>query len=325
MERRLWNISQDKEIEELDGGLYKQLRRCSVFTLRGGLGQVTSRLEEVLGENDNVVFKRSTPVTSVRRSAEEQDGTRQMTVVHGEDQQTTTHDSVISTLAHNTLTSLIETPDSAAPYKQPNVSVMLVNLFFKDPSLLNQYAGFGYLIPRSVTYLNNPEFALGVVFDSFAAPGQDTAQGTKVTVMLGGHWWDALKSLPSEQEGLWMARSVLARHLGITDEPDAQQVRLQRDCIPQYVVGHGRRMGEFHNQLLREFGGRLRVAGASYGGVGVNDCVRGAYDLGKRVKKKGWTGAVTGLERYASDELDVVEIGLKGSGEYGIVEAESSS
>lgn len=176
---------------------------------------------------------------------------------------------------------------------------MVVNLYFRNPAAL-PVEGFGYLIPQSVPLEQNPERALGVVFDSCAAQGQDTVDGTKVTVMLGGHWWDGWPAYPSEEEGAAMARTVLARHLGVTDEPAAVNVNLQSDCIPQYTVGHSERMKVAHSDLVRHFGGRLRVAGNSYTGVGVNDCLRAARDVAKALAVPSGSGK-TGLDMFATE------------------------
>jgi oxygen-dependent protoporphyrinogen oxidase len=175
------------------------------------------------------------------------------------------------------------------------VTVMVVNLYYSDPNILPE-RGFGYLIPRSIPYEQNPECALGVVFDSDAVQGQDTVPGTKVTVMLGGHWWDGFSSYPDEEEGAAMAKTVLYRHLKIDVEPDAVNVGLQKECIPQYVVGHERRMRVANGELLQGFNGKLKVAGNSYTGVGLNDCVMAARDVVLGIKKRGGSG--TGLETF---------------------------
>ena len=159
---------------------------------------------------------------------------------------------------------------------------MVVNLFFSDPKVLPVH-GFGYLIPRSVPYAQNPERALGVVFDSDAAIGQDSTGGTKVTVMLGGHWWDQWDSFPDEDQGASMAKAILRRHLKISAEPDAIRVSLQRDCIPQYTVGHHERLVSGSHELEKNFDYRLRVAGNSYSGVGLNDCVRAAREVAQEL------------------------------------------
>ena len=116
-----------------------------------------------------------------------------------------------------------------------------------------------------------------MVFDSDASIGQDAVTGTKLTVMLGGHWWDDFDTYPDEEEGANMAKAILTRHLHITESPRAVRVSLQKNCIPQYEIGHDQRM-EQASKDLEVFGGRMRVAGSSYTGVGLNDCVRAATD-----------------------------------------------
>jgi protoporphyrinogen/coproporphyrinogen III oxidase len=176
---------------------------------------------------------------------------------------------------------------------------MVINLYYSNPTLLPVH-GFGYLIPRSVPWTQNPERALGVVFDSDANIGQDTASGTKVTVMLGGHWWDDWSSYPDEAEGAAMARAILKRHLKIEEEPVVVNVGLQRECIPQYMVGHEERMKKAHGELMRGFKGKLAVAGNSYTGVGLNDCIRAARDLVESITHRG-EGGVTGLEKFTTE------------------------
>ena len=195
---------------------------------------------------------------------------------------------VVSTIPGNQLADIAEhEPLSPSPLgclrTTGSVTVMVVNLFYTNPSLLS-VRGFGYLLPRSVPLQQNPHRALGVVFDSETSGGQDSTQGTKVTVMLGGHWWNDEEGFPDkdlcpdEEKGAMMAKAVLKQHLGIGEEPAAVHVSLQRNCIPQYQVGHDLNMQGAH-QTLQAFDGRLRVAGCSYTGVGVNDCIRAANDV----------------------------------------------
>ena len=320
MERRMWEITNEAEMKSIDRDLVGVLSQSSVFMLKDGLGALTARLEEVLKNNERVNIKMLAPISKLEPAREEGGQGRttslsscKVRVSSGAEESSTSHDTVISTLPHQSLAALFPGATTSAVDTRtvPGVSVMVVNLFFKNPNLLASNPGFGYLIPRSVPYDQNPECALGVIFDTFAAPGQDVihgterprlpAIGTKLTVMLGGHWWSSWEDLPSEAEGIVMAQTILARHLGITDEPSEVHATLQRDCIPQYTVGHGQRMQDFHQWLLKEYGGNLKVAGASYGGVGFNDCVRSAWDLGKEVKERGWKGNTTGLDRYASN------------------------
>ncbi|KAI9742936.1 MAG: inner nuclear membrane protein enriched at telomere/subtelomere region, partial [Chaenotheca gracillima] len=84
--------------------------------------------------------------------------------------------------------------------------------------------------------------------------GQDTATGTKLTVMLGGHWWSEWtdSDYPSETEAIQMARTILERHLQITEEPETAKARLQKDASPQYEVGWRDHMAKVHKEVLTD-------------------------------------------------------------------------
>ncbi|PQE29244.1 protoporphyrinogen oxidase protein [Rutstroemia sp. NJR-2017a BBW] len=265
-------------------------RNTSVYTFRGGIGTLTGALESSLRSNPNVTIKLNHQLKGVAY-VKEHDAIKIRTS-NGK----ASHYKAISTLSgptnwklaplHNMLPSLGEIE---------SVTVMVVNLYYRDENLLPE-RGFGYLIPRSIPFEQNPEFALGVVFDTYASLGQDTIPGTKLTVMLGGHWWSEFDTYPDEEEGAAMAKAVLKRHLKIDQEPEAVHVTLQKDCIPQYTVGHHSRMEKAHQELKHSFKGKLAVAGNSYTGVGVNDCIRAAKDVAREIANHN---DVTGLERFA--------------------------
>lgn len=163
---------------------------------------------------------------------------------------------------------------------------MVVNLYYSNPNLLPM-EGFGYLIPRSIPVDQNPEYGLGVIFASSSSVGktalppytdisQDTVPGTKLTVMFGGHYWDGWKETdyPDHDSAVRMARTMLERHLGVTDAPAVARSRLQRDAIPQYTVGHLDRLYSLSEAVRSDFQHRLGLAGNWYNGVGVGDCVK---------------------------------------------------
>ena len=150
-----------------------------------------------------------------------------------------------------------------------------------------------------------------MIFASESSAGQDTAPGTKLTVMLGGHWWDGWtpSDLPDERAGIDMAQSLLKRHLGITEKPVVAKARLQRDCIPQYTVGHAQRMVALHEALEDEYNCRLKVAGAWYGGIGVNDCVKAARLVAAGVHSQ--RPGLTGVEKYVKPFTAPLKVSAK--------------
>ncbi|KAH7400090.1 protoporphyrinogen oxidase-like protein [Cadophora sp. MPI-SDFR-AT-0126] len=282
-------------LPKIKADLSDAMKFASVYSFKAGIGALSGVMEKALRKNPNVEFKMETGITAV-----EYDGENEDIKISSKDDHPANYTKAISTVSSRVLSSL--TSNALPTFAQTHsVTVMVVNLYFKDPHILPE-RGFGYLIPRSIPLAQNPERALGVVFDSDAVKGQDTASGTKVTVMLGGHWWDAFDTYPDEEEGINMARSVLHRHLNVTAKPAATRVSLQRNCIPQYTVGHESRMQAAHVDLMREFKGKLAVAGNSYTGVGLNDCVRAARDVVMGMKR----GTVsTGLEDAGRKDLYV--------------------
>ncbi|CAI7601567.1 unnamed protein product [Penicillium pancosmium] len=176
-------------------------------------------------------------------------------------------------------------------------TVMVINLYYSNPNLLS-INGFGYLIPRSTPASENPECGLGVIFATESSSGeelgeceefgdgswkirkqpvsQDTAKGTKLTVMMGGHYWDHFRpgDYPDHETAVSMACKMLERHLGVTEKPTIARSRLQQDAIPQYTVGHLDRMYELSKTVKRDFDQRLVLAGNWYNGVGVGDCIK---------------------------------------------------
>lgn len=258
------------------------------------------------------------------------------------------HDKVISTLFSGDLYSLA--PSELPSLKDSRAVTMGVASFFV-PGVPNLHRAslpdpadhaFGYLIPKSVPFQNNANFALGVLFDSdvttdlavSAEPRPDaedaatttpqqrdadqstekaadefpstTENGTRLTVMLGGHYWDDLpaSSLPTESDLIAMGQATLKNHLGIsldvippstspspppspsgTSFPAHASAILARNAIPQPVVGHSATMARAHADLARSFRGRLAVAGGSYSGVGVLGALRAGRDAAAAVAR----------------------------------------
>ena len=63
----------------------------------------------------------------------------------------------------------------------------------------------------------------------------------------------------------------MQNHLGIEVEPDVAYVRLARQAIPQYQVGHQQLLSTLYHQLTSL--PRLTLTGNSFDGVSINDRV----------------------------------------------------
>ncbi|RMJ26687.1 Protoporphyrinogen oxidase [Aspergillus sp. HF37] len=263
--------------------LQSQMGLTSVFTWEQGLGQLVDALADSLRKSTKVDVLTSTEVIDI--SQDPWDSELVVTFGPRERRVHRVHNRVIATSpAPDVARMLSNAPEmytencqgSIASLKTLNyaVSVMVVNLYYSNPNVV-PLKGFGYLIPRSIPKEQNPEDGLGVIFASETSDTQDTAPGTKLTVMLGGHLWDDLpdSDYPDHDCAVAMARSMLKRQLGITEAPMIARSRLHRNAIPQYTVGHDARINEISRTVRTEFRQRLTLAGNWYDGVSVPDCI----------------------------------------------------
>ncbi|ELV13283.1 Protoporphyrinogen oxidase [Tupaia chinensis] len=180
-------------------------------------------------------------------------------------------DHIISAIPASALSELL--PAEAAPLAGvlrtiSAVSVAVVNLQYRGARLPVQ--GFGHLVPSA----EDPG-VLGIVYDSVAFPEQDgSPPGLRVTVMLGGSWLQTLAAGGALSQELFQqqAQEAAATQLGLKEPPSHCLVHLHKNCIPQYTVGHWQKL-EAAKQFLAAQRLPLTLAGASYEGVAVNDCI----------------------------------------------------
>ena len=135
---------------------------------------------------------------------------------------------------------------------------------------------------------------------------QDTAPGTKLTVMMGGHWWSGWpdSDIPSEDQAVEMAQSLLKRHLQINEKPVVAKARLNKDCIPQYPVGYSEDMATIHEALIDAYQGRFKVVGPWWQGApGMNDCILSAHATAWKIRDR--LDQSTGLEWFMNEKWHV--------------------
>jgi oxygen-dependent protoporphyrinogen oxidase len=87
----------------------------------------------------------------------------------------------------------------------------------------------------------------------------------------------------SDEELVALARLDLAQVLGIRGIPVDSRVTRWGGALPQYAVGHRRRMERITLGLRHE--PTLALCGAAYDGVGVAACVGTSYEAASRVAR----------------------------------------
>ncbi|XP_068820632.1 protoporphyrinogen oxidase isoform X3 [Capricornis sumatraensis] len=106
-----------------------------------------------------------------------------------------------------------------------------------------------------------------------------------VQVMLGGSWLQTLEArgcVLSQELLQQEAEKAAATQLGLNEPPSHCLVHLHKNSIPQYTLGHWQKL-ESAAQFLAAQKLPLTLAGASYEGVAVNDCIESGRQAAARV------------------------------------------
>lgn len=97
-----------------------------------------------------------------------------------------------------------------------------------------------------------------------------------IQVLMGGAWFDQFsKTNVTDDFYIQQAVNAVRSQLGVTLTPSMVKLSMQRDCIPQYTIGHLDRVEQIFNYVA-SYNLPLSLIGASYKGVGVGDCIYNA-------------------------------------------------
>jgi protoporphyrinogen/coproporphyrinogen III oxidase len=146
--------------------------------------------------------------------------------------------------------------------------VRVVGLGYRRAHLAVQPDGIGFLtIPTERTRI------LGTIHTSTIFPEQAPEDTVLIRTLAGGVQDPAFSSL-STAEAVAAIHADLARVFGIRGRPVFSFDHLWRQAIPEYQIGHRSRVATAL-AAVAELGG-VHLAGNTFHGVGVNDCVRDA-------------------------------------------------
>jgi protoporphyrinogen/coproporphyrinogen III oxidase len=236
--------------------------KWSIYSLEGGLETLPKSMVERMSTNENVQLNLNSKCEKISFSP---NGQIELTI----NGKKSTCDHLISSLPSQQLAPLFEHQHPTLTNELndiKSVDVAVINLHYNSEVLKEQ--GFGVLVPP-IEKLP----ILGIIFDSccFKMEGQ-----TVLTVMAGGKWFEKwFGKFPTDQKILNIALKQVEKILGISVKPDSYKMNIMKNCIPQYVVGHHDRIDRIRN-YIEENNLPLKLCGASFDGVGVNDVIYSA-------------------------------------------------
>ncbi len=169
-------------------------------------------------------------------------------------------------------------PDAVAPLSQIETApIAVVMLAYTDRGAFDKRPhGFGFLVPRGEASI------LGTLYCHDIFPAQAPRDTLLLRVMVGGARAPEMAEL-NDDELVQEVRRALARVLGGDPEPDRHWIVRWPRGITQYTVGHLDRV-DAAEQAARAAG--LELAGSSYRGVSVNDCIKQARAAAARIARR---------------------------------------
>ena len=170
-----------------------------------------------------------------------------------------------------------ETDDAlaAALSEIPSASLAVVHLGYAMEDLPAPPDGFGFLIPRGEGIRT-----LGTLWSSCIFDGRAPAGHVLLTSMIGGARDPEAVGL-SDAVLLSAVRGDLQATMGIDKQPRFVRIFRHPRGIPQYTIGHPKRMATIDSRLAGHPG--LFLCGNSYRGISVNACVAEAPQIAESV------------------------------------------
>lgn len=275
---------------ERRGGLLKSLwgrgtaggSPAAFMTLKGGLQRLTEALTQRLPGG---TVKTSQPVQSLKR----RNGRWQLQTPGG----LVEADAVIATMPANALAPLVADLDlelSCVLGEIPFVSTATVSFVFEKAGFPHPLDGFGFLVPA-----REGKATSAATFTSTKFPGRSPEGHVFVRSFVGG----AGRSQHAEADDAQIARAARAELKDILGIPEKTHPKMSRvfkwtKANPQYTVGHSLRVKRIDSCLQAHKG--LVVAGASYHGVGLPDCIKSGREAAARALRaltRSGNGATT--------------------------------
>lgn len=160
---------------------------------------------------------------------------------------------------------------SDIPY--PHVSVVCFG--YKKEKVGNPLNGFGFLVPHI-----EGRKILGSLWDTSIFPNRASEGYALLRTMVGGAKSPEMAMLEDEKI-ISMVFDELKPILSFKSEPDLIRIYRWEKAIPQYLLGHSRRLRSIEERLRAHPG--LYLTGNAYKGIGINDCVESGYNLADEI------------------------------------------
>ncbi len=154
-------------------------------------------------------------------------------------------------------------------------SSAVAHLCYRREQVAHPLDAFGFVVPHV-----EKRSVLAGSFSSVKFPNRAPAGRVLLRAFMGGAMQEDL--LRQDDDALLQtAIGEMRELLGVSGEPVWSMLHRWPESMPQYAVGHLDRVAAMHARLNNLPG--LELAGNTYDGVGIPDCIRGGEQAAERI------------------------------------------
>jgi oxygen-dependent protoporphyrinogen oxidase len=253
-------------------------RRGSFLSFRNGMGSFIEALAGNLGRTQVELNTAVSEIAAIAASSGE------ALSVAAEDGRRWSAEHVILAAPSFVAAPMLESsaPEAAKLLAEiKHASGAIVTLAYRRDSIPGRLDGTGFLVPY------NEDFPVtGGTWSSVKWPGRAPSDTILVRLFLGRHGGLDVENSP-EDTIIDTARVAFERLTLPIERPFFQTMKRWMHSLPQYEVGHLERLDGIDAALTPLRG--LHLAGTSYRGVGIPDCVRQGREAARSVLRKSKT------------------------------------
>lgn len=187
-------------------------------------------------------------------------------------------DKVVLSIPQNRASALFDDPEITAEFSRFKASsIISVYLGYSIPDQVLSENGTGFLAPNNELYCNACTWT--------SRKWQHTSKNGNLLVRLfykSSHpKFSEIKEF-NEEQLLQIAIRDVEKSLKITAEPVVSEVTKWNEQVPAYQISHPDDVQSLEDQLRRKYPG-VYLAGCSYYGVGIPDCIKNGIDIAEKI------------------------------------------
>ena len=268
------------QMEQEHGSLIQALRETQTntksnkpkqgmfLTLKDGLGSLVTALHKEIEKSADVILGKS-----IQQVKQQSEGYQ----IKLEDGDTMDADYVVSTLPYQVTKQLFNHEAFGELLDEKNTSVANVAMAFPKEAIKELPEGTGFVVSRK------DDYRITACTWTHKKWPHTTPEGQLLMRAYVGKPGDEQVLELSDEKIVDLVLKDLNRVFPISGRPQFQVVTRWEEAMPQYTVGHTQRLDQLEDSLRKDLPG-VYVAGNSYRGVGLPDCMDQAIDVVNQIE-----------------------------------------